>query len=100
MKTTFYYCANFGLAGCYLPDSQSYPYAGTTRKELAEYIRCELDIYDLPKSLFNEVKISRLWSFIKRNGSSTAHFNLHHKQYCLSFNGLTEEEFAQLENQE
>jgi hypothetical protein len=34
-----------------------------------------------------------LWAFIKRHGSSSAHFTITHKGYELAFYGLTEEEF-------
>lgn len=90
--TIFRYSVSYGLAGCYMPDSINSPYIGTTRKDLAELIRSELEFHDMPKSLFNEVGIKKLWAVIKRHGSSSAHFTIYHKGYALSFNGLTEEE--------
>jgi hypothetical protein len=47
----------------------------------------------MPASLMRDVKITRLWSFIKQHGSSTAHFRLVHKGYELAFHGLTEDEY-------
>lgn len=89
------YAITYGLQGCYMPDSHEGAYEFTTRRELAQFIRSELQVFGLPASLFREVRIARLWSFIKRHGSSTAHFHLAHGQCVLSFEGLTEEEFDQ-----
>jgi hypothetical protein len=87
------YSTCFGLQGCYLPDSRGGPVEFTRRRDLAVFIRAELEAYDLPSSLFREVNIARLWAYIKRHGSSSAHFHLSHKGYALSFIGLTEDEF-------
>ena len=87
------YSVTNGLAGCYMPDNNSGPIAFHTRAALAEYIREELERQEFPARLFDEVRIRRLWSFIQRYGSSTAHFSLIHKGYEISFSGLTEEEF-------
>lgn len=91
------YSVTFGLSGCYMPDSVNGPVEFTTRREMADYIRSELAVYDLPARLFREVKIRRLWSFIKRHGSSTAHFALHHGAHALEFHGLTEDEAREME---
>lgn len=93
MKTIARYSIYQGMTGCYMPDSHYGAQEFTTRKELAAAIRDYLEYADLPACLFNDVKITRLWQFIKRNGSSSAHFNLSHKGYSLYFSGLTEEEF-------
>lgn len=93
--TTARYCVTFGLQGCYMPDSNSGPIEFTTRRELASFIRSELAMYELPACLFRSVRIARRWSFIKRNGSSCAHFSLHHGDNVLEFHGLTQEEFEQ-----
>ena len=90
------YATYFGLTGCYMPDSYGGPFECTTRRELADYIRNELEMYGMPKSLFNNVSIRRLWRLISRHGSSSYHFNLHHGANCLTFNGLTEDEFNQM----
>lgn len=89
------YAITFGLQGCYMPDSHGGAFEVATRRELASLIRDELRVYDLPASLFREVRIRRLWSFIKSHGSSCAHFHLAHGPDVLSFHGLTEEEFQQ-----
>lgn len=93
------YSVTFGLRGCYMPDSCSGPYVFSTRRDLAEHIRSEIESYDLPKSLFREVRMRNLWAHIKRHGSSTAHFSLHHGANALEFHGLTEEEFNEQEAQ-
>lgn len=93
MKPIARYKILFGLSGCYLADSEYGVFEVTTRKELSSLIRNSLEFYEMPKYLFSQVKIRKLWSFIKRNGSSSAHFNLHHKQFVINFYGLTEEEY-------
>lgn len=87
------YAVTYGLSGCYMPDSHSGAMQFDTRAELASFIRAELETYDMPASLFADVKIRRLWSFISRHGSSSAHFSLTHGGYALAFHGLTEDEF-------
>lgn len=92
-KKTAYYTITNGLAGCYMPDHNSGPVFATSRKMLADIIRYEIERLDWPASMFKEVKIRRLWSFIARNGSSVAHFGLQREGYELAFHGLTEDEF-------
>jgi hypothetical protein len=89
------YAVTFGLAGCYMPDSHDGAFEVYRRKDLADLIRSELETYDLPKSAFNQVRLTNLWRFIKRNGSSSAHFSIHHEGHALEFHGLTEAEYAQ-----
>lgn len=87
------YTVTNGLAGCYMPDSNSGAMEFETRKELADMIRWNLDSLGWPLSKFHEVNIRRLWRHIAKHGSSGAHFSLSHKGYELAFHGLTEEEF-------
>lgn len=100
MKHPAHYAVTFGLSGCYMPDSHEGFHEFHTRRELAEFIRGELEIFDLPKSLFREVRIRNLWRFIKRHGSSSAHFYLYHGHNVLSFYGLTESEFNDYQERE
>jgi hypothetical protein len=95
------YTVSNGLAGCYMPDYVSGPINFTTRKKLAAYIRSELERMEFPASLFGEVNIRKLWSFIQRNGSSVAHFSLQHKGQEIAFHGMTQAEFdaAEKENE-
>jgi len=87
------YKVGFGLAGCYLDDNQGSPLRFTTRRELAEAIRYELDFYDFPKTCFGEVNIKRLWSAIKRaKSASSCTFHIHHKAHVITFSGLTRRE--------
>lgn len=96
MTVQAFYKAGFGLAGCYLDDNQGGAQCFTTRRELADAIRYELQTYDLPVSLFREVSIRRLWSAIVRAKSASSYtFHLHHKQYVLTFYGLTEREYLE-----
>ena len=94
------YAVTFGLQGCYMPDSHEGAHEFTTRRELASFIRNELRVFDMPASAFDRVGIRALWRFIKRNGSSAAHFSIAHGANALSFHGLTEEEFAQQNEEE
>lgn len=94
------YSVSFGLAGCYMPDSVSGPHTFDTRRELAAFIRGELEAFEMPKGLFRAADIRRLWPFIQRHGASVSHFNLHHGANVLAFQGLTEAEAAAMEGDE
>jgi hypothetical protein len=96
-KNVARYRVSYGLSGCYMPDSVSGPVEFDTRKTLADFIRSEIETYEMPAKLFREVKLRKLWSFIARNGSSVAHFSLHHGANVLHFEGLTEAEFQAAE---
>ena len=87
------YSITSGLSGCYMPNSVSGPYAFGSRKELADAIRYEIEFMGWPTSLFRQVRIANLWDFIKRNGSSSAHFSIYYGAEEIAFHGLTEEEF-------
>lgn len=93
------YSVSYGLAGCYMPDTVSAPLTFSTRRELAAFIRDELEAYGMPASLIREVRLRRLWSFIKQWGSSVAHFSLEHRGYALAFHGLTEDEAAAMDGE-
>lgn len=93
------YAITSGLTGCYMPDNHSGPLSFATRRELANAIRYEIEFQEFPKRLFADVGLRRLWSFIKRNGSSSAHFNLRHAGREIAFHGLTEDEFNQMERE-
>lgn len=94
-KPRIYYSVSFGLQGGYMPNSYGGVYEITTRRQLADMIRGELENYELPLRLFNEVGIRDLWPKLARWGGSNMHFDLCHGDYVLSFCGLTTEEFNQ-----
>jgi hypothetical protein len=94
------YAITFGLAGCYLPDSHGGAFEITRRKDLAALIRDQVDFYELPKKSAQQVPLTTLWSHIKRHGSSSGHFSIHHRNHVLEFHGLTEAEYAQQQNAE
>lgn len=99
-RTTWRYSVSYGLTGCYLPNSVSGPHMGHTRRELADLIRSQLEMYDMPATRFADVGINRLWHHIKRHGSSSAHFRLDHTHgHSLAFSGLTEDEYNEQEAQ-
>jgi hypothetical protein len=89
------YTITSGLAGCYMPGSNSGPQEYTSRKELADAIRYEIESQDWPAYLFREVCIRNLWAHIKRYGSSSAHFRIQHGAHEIAFHGLTEEEYSE-----
>ena len=94
---TFRYSISNGLNGCYMPDNVSGPYTGATRRELVAMIRDAVAMMDWPASAARDVKVKRLWSFIKDKGSSCAHFSIVRDGYELSFHGLTEDECNAME---
>ena len=91
------YAVTFGLVGCYLPDSEPWAFEAATRRELADIVRSQIEFHEFPKASFGQVGIRRLWAFIKRNGSSVAHFSIQHGAYEIGFHGLTESEFSEHE---
>ena len=94
------YAITTGLHGLYMPDSHLGAFEANTRRGLMDQIRYAIEFADFPKSSVREVKARRLWSFIKRHGSSTAHFTIVHKGQEIAFHGLTEEEFNQQSEEE
>lgn len=96
--TTWRYSITIGLRGCYMPNSVTGPYTGSTRRELAELIRDELRMLDVAESRAREVKLNRLWAHIKAHGSSTAHFAIDiGNGEEIAFHGLTEAEATEME---
>ena len=91
-----FYKTGFGLTGCYLDDSQGGAQEFNTRRELANAIRYELEVYDFPASCFAEVNIRRLWSAIRFAKSASSYtFHIHHGANVLTFYGLTEREYLE-----
>jgi hypothetical protein len=80
-----------------MPDSSFGPVICTTRRELMATIRAEIESAGFPASTLRQVKATRLWQFIKRNGSSVAHFSVSHGGNEIGFHGLTEDEARQME---
>lgn len=93
------YSVTSGLHGCYMPDNVSGPIIAHTRRDLMAVIRDELELAGFPKSAVREVKARRLWAYIKRHGSSVAHFTIVHRGREVAFHGLTEEEADQMERE-
>jgi hypothetical protein len=93
------YSVTSGLAGCYMPDNHSGPFSAATSKELADAIRCEIEMAEFPKSAIRQVRLRRLWRYIANHGSSVAHFSIQHAGREIAFHGLTESEFAQAESE-
>ena len=98
-KPIYRYNVQFGLAGCYMPDTNDGPYIGTTRREFVAMIKEQLDMYDFPKSYIRKIPVNGLWDDIKRWGSSSLHFSIDYKSFTLQFCGLTEEEAEIMEKE-
>ena len=106
-KQVWRYSVTVGLSGCYMPNYHGGATMGTTRKELASFIRDQISMFadqeDDPseKSLFAQVRINNLWSHIKRHGSSVAHFSIDiGRGEEIAFHGLTEDEYTQMEQED
>lgn len=99
MAQGYRYSVTYGLRGCYMPDSATGPYTGTTRRELANLVRDMLDMYGMPRCRFNDANIKAKWPYIARHGSSQAHFYLYDGGNVLSFHGLTHDEAEQMEKE-
>lgn len=82
-----------------MPDSISGPYVGSTRRELVALIRDQIAYLDFPASAIRDAKVNRTWAFIKRHGSSSAHFSIQYRGYEIAFHGLTEAECAEMERE-
>ena len=91
------YAVTTGLAGCYMPNASYGPIYCATRRELADAIRSEIEAQEFPASTFGQARLRRLWGFIARHGSSTAHFSIQHGAYEIAFHGLTEAEAEAME---
>lgn len=99
-KPHWRYCVTVGLRGCYMPNYHGGCVEGTTRRELAKYVREQIRMFadqeDNPaeSSLFAQTKIKNLWHHIKRHGSSSAHFSIDiGRGEEIAFHGLTEDEY-------
>lgn len=93
------YSVTNGLAGCYMPDNVS-TMEFYSRRQLADFIRYEIELLDWPANKFAEANLKNVWRHIARWGSSSAHFSIHHKGYELAFHGLTDEEYTQATQEE
>jgi len=88
------YSITYALKGCYLPDNPGHVMEFHSRREMAEFIRYEIDFYEFPKATFRQADIRRLWRLIRNAGSSSVyHFSIDHGGYTIAFYGLTEEEY-------
>ncbi len=95
---TFRYAIITGLAGCYMPDSNSGPYIGSTRRELMDLLRSEIEAMGFPASTIRQAKIrDRVWPIVKRHGSSSAHISIQHEGLEILFQCLTEDEANAME---
>lgn len=97
-KTPARYAITTGLSGCYMPNSSYGPCEFTTRGELADAIRAEIDHQEFPKATFGQANIRRLWSAIQHVGSASSyHFTIEHNGNEIAFHGLTEAEAEEME---
>jgi hypothetical protein len=94
------YAQSQGLSGCYLPDSVYGPVVWTKRREMMADIRATIEFAGFPAYCIRQVKARRLWQFIKRNGSSVAHFSISHNGREIAYHGLTEAEAEEMESRD
>lgn len=94
------YAVTYGLSGLYMPDSHLGVHEFHTRRELADFIRSEIETFEFPKKTFGQARIEKRWRFIQRNGSSVAHFSIQHGPNEIAFHGLTLEEYRQQAEEE
>jgi hypothetical protein len=98
---TCYFALTHGLQGCYMPDMHFGAYAITRRKDLIEAVRDALDMMEAPKSAIRQINWTRLWDNAKRYGTSCVHFSIETgKHTCLSFHGLTEAEYNEMQERD
>lgn len=98
-RKTAQYSVTIGLSGCYMPDAHYGATEFRTRGELADYIRHEIEFQEFPKNSYAQVKIMRLWRYIQRYGSSSAHFSIEHDGREIAFHGLTNAEYEAAQNE-
>lgn len=92
------YSVTSGLAGCYLADNASGPYHFSTRRELADFIRDEIEFKGFPANTFEQAHIRRLWSGITfARSASSYHFSIQHDGREIAFQGLTRAEADAME---
>lgn len=94
-QTPVYFSLSHGLRGCYMPDTMPYAYCVATRRDLADIIRSELEMYDAPRSRFRSVHIRDLWQrFQHARSASSWHFDIDTTEgYALHFGGMTKDEY-------
>ena len=97
MTTEYKFTISSGMPG-YMPNYNSGAYVATTRKELAEILRSELEMLDYPANRFNDFNVTRMWRFIQnaRSGSSCHSYCDTHNGEQLSINGLTDAEYDEM----
>ena len=98
MQTPYKFTLSSGMDG-YMPNYQSGPYHAATRSELASILRDELTMLDYPANRFNDFNIRRMWGFIQsaKSGSSCHSYCDDHNHEHMSVNGLTDDEYNDLE---
>ena len=91
-----------GLEGCYMPNYSSGPMLASTRRELMDTLRTELDMLGYPANRIHDFNVRRMWGHIKLWGGSSVHSCCQvHNHELLSIQGLTDAEYdEQIKEQE
>ena len=90
-----------GMAG-YMPNYNSGPYIASTRKELADILRTELNMLNYPANRFADFNVRRMWRFVQfaKSGSSCHSSCEDHNSEQMEVCGLADHEFDEMEAQE
>ena len=93
-QTPYKFSITSGMDG-YMPNYQSGPYCATTRAELADILRAELEMLNYPVNRFADFNVRRLWRFVQfaRSGSSCHSHCDEHNAERMSIYGLTDAEY-------
>ena len=97
MQTTYKFSITSGMPG-YMPNYVSGPCFATTRKELGDTLRDELEMLGYPANRIHNFNIRRMWRFIQnaKSGSSCHSYCDEHNHEQMSVNGLTDDEFDEM----
>lgn len=101
MQTPYKFTVTSGMAG-YMPNYQSGPFYASTRRELFDIVRGELEMLSYPENRLASMGLRGLWRFVQaaKSGSS-AHTSCDpHNGEQLCLHGLTDAEFDELNEQE
>lgn len=101
MTITYKFSILSGMPG-YMPNYIGGPYSASTRRELVNIIRNELDMLDYPANRFADFNVRQMWRFIQVacSGSSCHSSCDSHKGEVLSLHGLTDAEADEMEHEQ
>ena len=101
MQKPYRFSIMSGMDG-YMPNYTSGPFIVHTRKDFAAILRDELEMLNYPANRIRDFGIRRAWRFVQNVGDgSSCHLSCDdHNHECLRVNGLTEQEYDEMEAQQ